>query len=463
MQAMRWSVRSMAVRWVAFAAIALLCAGPAMAWADESPPGLETSKSVSALASETVAVAEVAPTAVQWKHIQDDHPWLRWGGAWSWRSAPGQPESSSRISRSTGAWVSATFSGTAATLVSGVGPDRGRARVYVDGVSAGVVSLYATSTANGVTVWQASGLANRRHTVKVVVLGTKDAASTASWVDVDGLGFVGKQVSPGSYPGKRVQNGDTRLYRKGSWATVKRKDAFGDSVMRTTSQGASVKLRFKGTSVVWFGRKDPSGGEADVWLDGKKVATVSQYSPAAGEPRVVWATSALKNTTHTLTIKSRGGSRSVGGATTEVDAFQVSGSAVYAPRPTPFKYPWRTYIVIDKSSYKLYWVKDKVLVNVYPIAHGKSGWATPERVWRIDAKYHTSPGSVYGPRKMRMFKRVATSRGNRYVFTAYAIHGTNQEWVIGTRASHGCIRMYNKDVRELFPQVPKGTMVVTRN
>jgi len=119
--------------------------------------------------------------------------------------------------------------------------------------------------------------------------------------------------------------------------------------------------------------------------------------------------------------------------------------------------------VIDKSSFKLYWVKNKVLVKAYPIAHGKVNWSTPERVWRIDAKYHTSPGSVYGPRKMRMFKRVATSRGYRYVFTAYAIHGTNQEWVIGTRASHGCIRMYNKDVREPFPQVPMGTMVVTRN
>jgi lipoprotein-anchoring transpeptidase ErfK/SrfK len=57
---------------------------------------------------------------------------------------------------------------------------------------------------------------------------------------------------------------------------------------------------------------------------------------------------------------------------------------------------------------------------------------------------------------------VATRRGYRYVFTAYAIHGTNQEWVIGTQASHGCIRMYNRDVRELFPQVPLGTMVITR-
>ena len=78
--------------------------------------------------------------------------------------------------------------------------------------------------------------------------------------------------------------------------------------------------------------------------------------------------------------------------------------------------------------------------------------------WKILAKYHTSPGSVSGPRKMRLFRQ----RGSRFVFSRYGIHGTNQEWVIGTKASHGCIRMYNRDVLKLFPQVPMGTMVYTR-
>jgi len=122
------------------------------------------------------------------------------------------------------------------------------------------------------------------------------------------------------------------------------------------------------------------------------------------------------------------------------------------------KFPYATCIVIDKSEFKLYWVKNNVLVKVYPIAIGREGMETPLATWKILAKYKTDPSSVYGPRKMRMFRRV----GNSYVFTAYAIHGTNEEWVIGTKASHGCIRMYNRDVLELFPQVPLGTMVVTR-
>jgi len=42
---------------------------------------------------------------------------------------------------------------------------------------------------------------------------------------------------------------------------------------------------------------------------------------------------------------------------------------------------------------------------------------------------------------------------DRYVY----IHGTNQESFIGTPASHGCVRMRNQDVAELFDLVTEGT------
>ena len=39
------------------------------------------------------------------------------------------------------------------------------------------------------------------------------------------------------------------------------------------------------------------------------------------------------------------------------------------------------------------------------------------------------------------------------------IHGTPEEGLIGTPASHGCIRMKNLDVVQLFDAVPSGTLV----
>lgn len=47
---------------------------------------------------------------------------------------------------------------------------------------------------------------------------------------------------------------------------------------------------------------------------------------------------------------------------------------------------------------------------------------------------------------------------SRYVY----IHGTNHEDDLGSPASHGCVRMKNEDVIELFDQVTEGTPVEIR-
>ena len=42
----------------------------------------------------------------------------------------------------------------------------------------------------------------------------------------------------------------------------------------------------------------------------------------------------------------------------------------------------------------------------------------------------------------------------------YAIHGTNEPGSIGHFVSHGCIRMYNADITDLYSRVGVGTTVV---
>ncbi len=44
---------------------------------------------------------------------------------------------------------------------------------------------------------------------------------------------------------------------------------------------------------------------------------------------------------------------------------------------------------------------------------------------------------------------------SRYIY----IHGTPEEWLLGSKASKGCIRMSNKDVIELFNLVEEGIPV----
>ena len=44
----------------------------------------------------------------------------------------------------------------------------------------------------------------------------------------------------------------------------------------------------------------------------------------------------------------------------------------------------------------------------------------------------------------------------RYIY----IHGTSEEGLIGVPASHGCIRMKNKDIIELYDKIKIGTLVL---
>lgn len=53
--------------------------------------------------------------------------------------------------------------------------------------------------------------------------------------------------------------------------------------------------------------------------------------------------------------------------------------------------------------------------------------------------------------------------GNRALYLGssdYRIHGTDAPWTIGTPVSKGCVRMFNKDVADLYPRVKVGSKVI---
>lgn len=84
----------------------------------------------------------------------------------------------------------------------------------------------------------------------------------------------------------------------------------------------------------------------------------------------------------------------------------------------------------------------------YRIAVGKSSTPSPIGEWNIVWKDYNW-GTGFGTRWM----------GLNVPWGVYGIHGTNKPWSIGQFASHGCIRLRNKDVEELFEWVPIGTPV----
>jgi len=128
-----------------------------------------------------------------------------------------------------------------------------------------------------------------------------------------------------------------------------------------------------------------------------------------------------------------------------------------------------TYISVDRGNFKLRLFKRLRLVKTYPIAVGQAGLETPAGIRHVLDKQvnptwyvPNSPwagslaGQVIPPSDPRdpLKARLLDLGGG------FAIHGTAEDWSIGTRASHGCIRMHVSDVIDLYPRVPVGTPVL---
>jgi hypothetical protein len=105
-------------------------------------------------------------------------------------------------------------------------------------------------------------------------------------------------------------------------------------------------------------------------------------------------------------------------------------------------------IVVKVSQRVLEVYSDGNLHKTYRIAVGKSGTPTPIGEWNVVWKDYNW-GTGFGTRWI----------GINVPWGIYGIHGTNKPWSIGQFASHGCIRMRNKDVEELFEWVPINTPV----
>lgn len=127
------------------------------------------------------------------------------------------------------------------------------------------------------------------------------------------------------------------------------------------------------------------------------------------------------------------------------DTWNAIGLDPQAQFPTP---PEGYSIEVDLDRKILTLKQYTETINTYPVAVGKPSTPTPTGEWQIIQKTR-NPGGAFGTRWMRL----------NIPWGGYGIHGTNDPESIGTAASHGCIRMFNEDVNELYDIVPLGTPV----
>ena len=119
----------------------------------------------------------------------------------------------------------------------------------------------------------------------------------------------------------------------------------------------------------------------------------------------------------------------------------------------------RRRIVVSIPDRKLALIEDGRVVKIYPVAVGRR--TTPSPVGSFTVIERITDPAWYHPGKV-----VPAGKNNplgpRWIglsVKGYGIHGTNSPRSIGHRASHGCIRMRNSDVVQLFALIETGDPV----
>jgi len=106
-------------------------------------------------------------------------------------------------------------------------------------------------------------------------------------------------------------------------------------------------------------------------------------------------------------------------------------------------------ILVDLNEERLYLIdtEKNVILKKYSVASGKPETPSPIGTWKVDYMAKWSGG--FGTRWI----------GLNVPWGRFGIHGTNKPGTIGSDASHGCIRMFNKDIEELYEYVKYGMTV----
>jgi lipoprotein-anchoring transpeptidase ErfK/SrfK len=116
-------------------------------------------------------------------------------------------------------------------------------------------------------------------------------------------------------------------------------------------------------------------------------------------------------------------------------------------------------LVVSIPDRKLALIENDAIVSVFAVAVGAPDSPTPIGTFiivnRIPNPTYYRPGKIVGP-------GATNPLGTRWIGLneqGYGIHGTDQPRSVGSARSHGCIRLRNRDVEQLFEHVRPGDIV----
>jgi lipoprotein-anchoring transpeptidase ErfK/SrfK len=151
-----------------------------------------------------------------------------------------------------------------------------------------------------------------------------------------------------------------------------------------------------------------------------------------------------------------------------------------SPAPAGAVLPVDRALVLDRKRRQLSLLENGRVVRRFPVAVGMPGWETPvgrfqvvnkteNPVWEHPQKgTHTAsgPANPLGSRWIGFHQDCQGKRGwdGEHMLdvkgcVVAGFHGTPHRWTVGQALSHGCVRLYDEDVRQVFDFVAVGTPV----
>jgi L,D-transpeptidase ErfK/SrfK len=169
-----------------------------------------------------------------------------------------------------------------------------------------------------------------------------------------------------------------------------------------------------------------------------------------------------------VAVRHRVGFEALSNLNSDVDTWiPVPGSVVRIPSRTILPRVERKGLVINIPEMRLFDFRFADAPRVIAAAVGDAEDPTPIGKYHVGEK-RTDP-IWYVPKSIREEKPELPAQvppgpdnplGSRWLrigTTSYGIHGTNTRWSIGREATHGCVRLFEDEVQQLYERTPVGT------